>query len=297
MSPRHLITAPPFRLEICFTHCVLKVMKYYDKEVWQKTEASFLLGNLDKTFRCKDASMSTERLPQIMSSNLRLEHVAALYNARHSTSVLSLQALLRKGCSIKCASSMSSQQPQKFGRCHKLGRERLEPDVPEGPLLYNADPFIFTAVKEHCLLKPLRALQAQMDDFLRTGNTKAGIYRDVICEQDYDPLSTRSRTLKVQTGPTNNIKDVHGREASCLVAMQYAACIWCAAPIAGDLFDPLKRDWIKARNERLNMGLSAGTSGQLARDTFDTKVGPILFECKVQCGTQVLLKTVLVLRA
>uniref|UniRef100_A0A7S3VPQ4 Uncharacterized protein n=2 Tax=Dunaliella tertiolecta TaxID=3047 RepID=A0A7S3VPQ4_DUNTE len=82
-------------------------------------------------------------------------------------------------------------------------------------------------------------LQAQMDDFLRTGNTKAGIYRDVICEQDYDPLSTRSRTLKVQTG---------------------------------DLFDPLKRDWIKARNERLNMGLSAGTSGQLARDTFDTKM-------------------------
>ncbi|KAF5829034.1 hypothetical protein DUNSADRAFT_16653 [Dunaliella salina] len=82
-------------------------------------------------------------------------------------------------------------------------------------------------------------LQAQMDDFLRTGNTKAGIYRDVICEQDYDPLSTRSTTLKVQTG---------------------------------DIFDPLKRDWIKARNERLNMGLSAGSSGSLGKDTFDTKM-------------------------
>jgi len=43
---------------------------------------------------------------------------------------------------------------------------------------------------------------------------------------------------------------------------------------AGDIFDPLKRDWIKARNERLNMGVSAGTSSseKLGKDTFDTKV-------------------------
>jgi len=41
---------------------------------------------------------------------------------------------------------------------------------------------------------------------------------------------------------------------------------------AGDLFDPVKRDWIKARNERLNMGMSASTSGQLGKFTLDTRV-------------------------
>ena len=44
----------------------------------------------------------------------------------------------------------------------------------------------------------------------------------------------------------------------------------------GDISDPVKRDWIKAQNERLNMGLSDGSSGKLGKDTFDTKVIQLL---------------------
>jgi len=39
-----------------------------------------------------------------------------------------------------------------------------------------------------------------MADFLETSNSKAGMFRDVIFEQDYDPLSTRAHTLRIPTG-------------------------------------------------------------------------------------------------
>lgn len=44
------------------------------------------------------------------------------------------------------------------------------------------------------------SLQAQMQDFLNTSNSKPGMFRDVIYVPDYDPLSSRAHTIKIPTG-------------------------------------------------------------------------------------------------
>ncbi len=39
-----------------------------------------------------------------------------------------------------------------------------------------------------------------MDEYLHTTNTKLGVFRDVIIEDDYNPLKTREHDIKIYTG-------------------------------------------------------------------------------------------------
>lgn len=42
--------------------------------------------------------------------------------------------------------------------------------------------------------------QSQGDDYLQTTNSKLGVFRDVIIEDDYNPLEARDHTIRVPTG-------------------------------------------------------------------------------------------------
>jgi hypothetical protein len=39
-----------------------------------------------------------------------------------------------------------------------------------------------------------------MSDYLRTTNTKLGVFRDVIIEADYDPLKAHQHDIRIHTG-------------------------------------------------------------------------------------------------
>lgn len=45
-----------------------------------------------------------------------------------------------------------------------------------------------------------KRLTKQMDQYLHTSNTKLGVFRDVIIEADYDPLSVHKNTIRIPTG-------------------------------------------------------------------------------------------------
>ncbi|KAG2495250.1 hypothetical protein HYH03_006523 [Edaphochlamys debaryana] len=78
-------------------------------------------------------------------------------------------------------------------------------------------------------------LKEQYDQYLHTTNTKVGVFRDVIIEEDYNPLTAAAHTIRVPTG---------------------------------DIKDPVKRDLTKAEVERQLMSSSGallgGTAGSLA---------------------------------
>ncbi|GLC37450.1 hypothetical protein PLESTB_001584500 [Pleodorina starrii] len=77
-------------------------------------------------------------------------------------------------------------------------------------------------------------LRNQYDQYLHTTNTKVGVFRDVIIEQDYNPLTAAQATIRIPTG---------------------------------DIRDPLKRDVLKGEYEkRMMSGGSFGRrSGSLPR--------------------------------
>ncbi|MEW5298307.1 MAG: hypothetical protein WDW36_001447 [Sanguina aurantia] len=82
-------------------------------------------------------------------------------------------------------------------------------------------------------------LKHQMDQYLHTSNTKLGVFRDVIIEADYDPLSVHNNTIRIPTG---------------------------------DIRDPLKRDMLKPQHERTLMGLSSPADTQpLGKSTLDVR--------------------------
>ncbi|KXZ46813.1 hypothetical protein GPECTOR_40g547 [Gonium pectorale] len=68
-------------------------------------------------------------------------------------------------------------------------------------------------------------LKGQYDAYLHTTNTKVGVFRDVIIEQDYNPLTAGQAAIRIPTG---------------------------------DIQDPLKRDMLKGERERQLM-MSSGT--------------------------------------
>jgi hypothetical protein len=43
-------------------------------------------------------------------------------------------------------------------------------------------------------------VQSQGDAYIRTTNTKLGVFRDVIIESDYNPLEAHQHTIKIPTG-------------------------------------------------------------------------------------------------
>lgn len=45
-----------------------------------------------------------------------------------------------------------------------------------------------------------RRLKTQMDQYLHTTNTKLGVFRDVIIEADYNPLTALDEVIKIPTG-------------------------------------------------------------------------------------------------
>lgn len=77
-------------------------------------------------------------------------------------------------------------------------------------------------------------LRSNYEEYLRVTNEKAGVYRDIILTDDYDPLKTRSATIKV----------------------------------APRIRDPMKVELNKTMRERMQMG-NPGKPSQ-GRDTFDT---------------------------
>ncbi|KAG2454761.1 hypothetical protein HYH02_000596 [Chlamydomonas schloesseri] len=71
-------------------------------------------------------------------------------------------------------------------------------------------------------------LKSQYDQYLHTTNTKVAVFRDVIIEQDYNPLAAGEATIRVPTG---------------------------------DIRDPLKRDVLKGEYERRLMTGDRGSAG------------------------------------
>ncbi len=43
-------------------------------------------------------------------------------------------------------------------------------------------------------------LKSQYDQYLHTTNTKVGVFRDVIIEQDYNPLTAGEAAIRIPTG-------------------------------------------------------------------------------------------------
>jgi hypothetical protein len=80
-------------------------------------------------------------------------------------------------------------------------------------------------------------LSGQMADYLHTTNTKLGVFRDVICEAEYNPLLAAQHTIQIPTG---------------------------------DIRDPLKRDLIKTQEEQMLMSGGAYVQQPLGKHMLST---------------------------
>ncbi len=56
-----------------------------------------------------------------------------------------------------------------------------------------------------------------MDEYIHTSNTKLGVFRDVIIEQDYDPLKAHQHTIRIPTGASRGGK----AEVDCAGAARF----------------------------------------------------------------------------
>lgn len=80
-------------------------------------------------------------------------------------------------------------------------------------------------------------LSGQMEEYIHTTNTKLGVFRDVICEEEYNPLLAAQHTIRIPTG---------------------------------DIRDPLKRDLIKTQEEQMLMSGGAYVQQPLGKHMLST---------------------------